>query len=306
MLGLLVVSACTSSKDPYIHGFAPPAEAKGYTRFITPTITDLNPGDDQMFCQWLEVAHDSDRQIVDTLGYQSVGGHHVALYTTTGIEAVGTSRICTAADMLHVSFVGAVGAEGLSAAKLPDGMAFTVPMGSMLMANTHYINATDSPIEGQSVVDVKFGDPAHPLPGAGFLAVNWDQFTIPANSSTTSDAYCKATRDSSFFMWANHMHEWGSHTMSEIIHPDGTKALMAQDDTWSKDKTFDPAWVRWDTTTPFKVNAGDTFHVQCNWDNTTSSPIKFPVEMCVSTGFTLEEMPQSICEATNDPANPGS
>jgi hypothetical protein len=81
---------------------------------------------------------------------------------------------------------------------------------------------------------------------------------------------------------------------------------MAQDDTWSKDKTFNPAWAHWDVATPFVVNAGDVFHVQCSWNNTTGSPILFPVEMCVSTGFTLEEMPQSICNATNNPANPGS
>jgi Copper type II ascorbate-dependent monooxygenase, C-terminal domain len=294
-----VLASCAASNDAsYIPGFAPPAAAQGYTRFVTPTVDQVQPGANEMFCQWIEAPREVDRQIVDTLGFQSLGGHQVARYATSAIEEVGTSRPCTTRDMLTVTFVGAVGAEGTSSAKLPDGMAFTVPKGFALMTNTHYINATDNVIEAQSVVDVKFTDPAHPLQGAGNLAVNNDLFTIPANAEYSFDGYCKATKPLSFFMWGNHMHEWGAHAMSEIIRVDGSKELLAKDDEWSTDMTFNPAWVRWDVSTPFVVHAGDTFHVQCAWNNTTSDVLMFPTEMCVSTGFTLEAMPQSICEAS--------
>jgi hypothetical protein len=298
LLAVLAFASCTHPAPiSYIPGFSPAPAPDGYTRFVTPTVTGLAPGDDLMFCQWIEDPQDHDRQVVDTLGFQSVGGHHVALYATSEIEPVGTSRLCTTRDMLTVSFVGAVGAEGLSSAKLPEGMAFHVPQGFALMTNTHYINSTDATIEGQSVIDVKFGDPAHPLRAAGNLAVNNDQFTIPPSVAFTSDGYCTANKQLSFFMWANHMHEWGVHARSELIRADGTKVLLAQDDTWSKDLTFNPAWVRWDIGTPLVVQPGDTFHVQCGWQNTTPDPMMFPVEMCVATGFTLEEMPQSVCEA---------
>lgn len=297
-LCFVAVASCTSDDVHYVDGFAPLPPADGYTRFMMPTVPDLQPGDDLMFCQWVAAPEDVDRQIIDTTGFQSKGGHHIALYATSQIEKVGTSRICTVRDMLTVNFVGAVGAEGVSAAKLPDGMAFNVPKGFALMTNTHYFNAGDDVIDGQSVVDVKFTDPKHRLPAAGSVAVNNDGFSIPPGSAYTSDGYCKATTKLSFFMWGNHMHEWGAHAMSEIIHPDGTKTLMAKDDSWSADKTFNPAWEHWDTNAPFVVNAGDTFHVQCNWNNTTGDALTFPVEMCVSTGFTLEAMPQLICQTT--------
>ncbi len=295
---LSALTSCVGSPEvSYIPGFKPPQVEKGYTRYVTPTIQELDPGADVMYCQWIAAPAQIDRQVVDTKGFQSLGGHHVALYATSEIEDVGTSRLCTTRDMLTVNFVGAVGAEGVSTVALPDGMAFDVPKGFALMTNTHYLNTTDSAIEGQSVIDVKFGDPAHPLQGAGNVAVNWDMFSIPAGQTYTSDAYCQATSQMSFFMWANHMHEWGSHVMSEIIRADGTKQLLAQNDTWSKDLTFNPPWTRWDVSQPFVVNAGDTFHVQCTWDNTTGDALTFPTEMCVSTGFTLEAMPQAICEA---------
>ncbi len=299
LLAILAFASCTASSDiSYIAGFDPPAASQGYTRFVTPTIAAIAPGDDEMFCEWIEAPHDSDRQIVDTLGFQSLGGHHVALYATSSIEEVGTSRPCTTRDMLTVTFVGAVGADGTSAAKLPDGMAFTVPKGFALMTNTHYINTTDNTIEAQSVVDVKFSDPAHPLKTAGSYAANNDGFTIPAGATYTSDGYCAVSSPLSFFMWGNHMHEWGAHAMSEVIRADGTKQLLATDEHWSRDKTFNPAWVRWDTSAPLVVNPGDTFHIQCTWDNTTADPLTFPNEMCVSTGFTLEAMPQLVCETT--------
>lgn len=297
-----VLAGCAASNDvSYIPGFTPPDPGSGYTRFVTPTIDKLSPGDNVMFCQWIAAPEQTDRQIVDTLGFQSKGGHHVALYATSAIEEVGTSRPCTTRDMLTVTFVGAVGSEGLSAAKLPDGMAFTVPAGFALMTNTHYLNTTDNVIEGQSVVDVKFTDPAHPLKGAGNLAVNTDMFEIPAGAAYGYDGYCKATKKLSFFMWGNHMHEWGDHAFSEIIRADGTKVLLAQDDHWTTDLTFDPKWTRWSVDEPFIVNPGDTFHVQCNWKNTTGNALKFPDEMCVSTGFTLEAMPQSVCEGVPAP-----
>lgn len=298
LLLCIVLLACTDDSGPELMtGFEPPAAGDGYTRYVMPLVKALQPGEDVMYCQWIAAPSDHDRQIVDTTGFQSLGGHHIALYATSEVEKLGTSRICTLRDMLTVSFVGAVGAEGVSAAKLPEGMAFNVPAGFALMSNTHYYNTSDEPMDAQSVVDVKFGDPKHRLPGAGSVAVNNDGFSVPAGSFGTSDAYCKATRKLSFFMWGNHMHEWGDHAFSEIIRADGRRELMSNDETWSPDKTFSPAWAGWDVSSPFVVNEGDTFHVQCNWNNTTNEPLTFPVEMCVSTGFTLEDMPQLVCAA---------
>src|SRR5947209_6103408 len=103
----LALASCTDSPAvSYIKGFSPPPAGQGYTRFVTPTVTGLAPGDNVMYCQWIAAPSDHDRQVVDTLGFQSAGGHHVALYATSEVEPVGTSRPCTTRDMLTVSFVG--------------------------------------------------------------------------------------------------------------------------------------------------------------------------------------------------------
>ena len=51
VLGALALAGCTASDVSYIPGFAPPTTADGYTRYVTPTITNLKPGDNVMYCE---------------------------------------------------------------------------------------------------------------------------------------------------------------------------------------------------------------------------------------------------------------
>lgn len=298
LIWILAIGACATN-DPYIAGFAPPPPSPDHTRMVAPAIHDLVPGDDVTYCQWLTEPEDVARQIVNVEGHQSPGGHHLVLYATTVIEPVGTTRICTDQDMISITFVGAVGGEGnTSAVKLPPGLAFELPQGMALMANSHYYNATDEMLDVQSVADVKFGDPAHPLSPVGFVAVNWARFKIPAQPSEyTSGGYCTATRKLSFFLWTNHMHQLGTSMISEVIRQDNTVVTMASDQSWSPEQAFNSPWVKWEPAAPMVVNPGDRFRVSCTWRNTTGLEVSVPREMCVASGFTLEAMPQSICQA---------
>jgi len=297
---LMITVAGCSTDHPFVDGFSPPGAPSGYTRFIAPAVHDIAPGDDLNNCQWLAEPSDVDRQVVDMKGFQSRGGHHFTLYATKIKEKIGTTRICTQEDMLSITFLGAIGGEGngSNVVTLPEGLAFTLPKNTALMGNAHYLNATDEVFDAQSVVDVKFGDPEHPLKPVGFIAVNWAGFKIPPGPSDyTSEAYCTATQKLSFFMWGNHLHEYGKSIFSEVVRQDGTVVPMANDMGWSPEQTFNAPWVKWDPATPMIVNPGDRFHISCTWHNTTSAEIDFPREMCVSTGFVLEAMPQSICAA---------
>ena len=297
---LVLLAACAADGPSYVPGFSPPAAEAGYTRVVTPPVMNIQPGDDLNYCQWIADPSTVDQQIIKVGGYQSVGGHHLTLYATTIKEKVGTSRICTNDDMLAITFLGAVGGEGngTNVVTLPDGLAFSYPKGQALMVNAHYINATDNVIDGQSVADIQYADPKHPLQPVGFLAVNWTDFMIPTGGMDyTSEATCTATQKLSFFMWGNHMHEYGVSETSTLIRQDGSQQMLAADPHWSKELTFHTNWVKWDPATPMVVNAGDKFHLSCTWRNTTPDVVGFPREMCVATGFVLEAMPQSICEA---------
>src|SRR5262245_28613358 len=178
-LGLMLFAmACSGSKNdapkpaeqpppstapsPYIDGFSPPPVADGFTRYILPPIRGIKPGYDHMWCQYLEApATDQDYDIVWVDGVQSKGGHHLVLYSTTGPVTPAATEECVDADMVSVRFLGGVGGEGATSLSkvLVPGTVFRMPKGSRYMANVHYINATDHPIDGQGVIDIKIGPP---------------------------------------------------------------------------------------------------------------------------------------------------
>jgi hypothetical protein len=309
LLALLAAIGCGTSDTRSASGnppysapgkFDPGPVPAGYTRYEVPVIANLEPGSDQMFCQWVAPPSDQAQNVLSVQGSQGPAGHHATLYANSKIEAVGTTRPCSDDDMLTVTFLGAVGGEGTAgpAVNLPDGMVFQMPQGQALMANTHYINLADHAVDGHSVLDVKFAAPDPNLIVAGSFAINYSGFQIPPNSEYSVDVQCTVNQTFSFVMFSNHMHRHGSRVFTEVNRTAGATEMISQDDTWTTEGAFNPPFVRWTKDTPFVINAGDTLHERCTWQNTTSETLAFPTEMCVGVGYSLESGPQYICSAT--------
>jgi len=301
-VAVLGVSACStqsSMNEHYVNGFNPQATPAGYTRYVTPPIYQVNPGDDIILCQWLAPASDHDVDIIDVNGAQSLGGHHVVLYASSNVdEAVGTSRPCTAVDTEGVQFLGAIGGEGSSHVTLPAGMVFRLQKGKSLMANVHYLNATTHTYDAQSVVDVRYAPVTPTSRVAAMLVVNAARFAIPPEQSYSMDGYCAAPSDLSLIMFADHLHEHGTSIFNEVIHADGTHQMLASDPSWTRDMIFNPTWHNWDLANPVAVKMGDQLHVHCEWQSTVDKALTFPDEMCIGLGFFTEGGDQIVCNAT--------
>jgi hypothetical protein len=285
-----------SGSEQLVAGFNPPPVPTGYKRYVTPAVHQLQPGQDLILCQWIDAASVDDVDVADLKGYQTVTGHHVVLYSSAEVEPVGTSRECTSADMVSVEYLGGIGGEGTGAlAKLPDGYVFRHGMGRTLMANVHYLNATDSVQEVQSVLDVKSAPPSADHKPAGMAVINYLDFQIPANSTSyTVDAYCTWPQDTSLLMWSNHMHGDGVSIYSEAKRPDATMEPLVTDTTWQAEEAFNPAWKYWDA--PMLIHGGDEMHVSCTWKNPNNTLLLFPDEMCDAVGFYAESGEELICD----------
>jgi hypothetical protein len=286
LVGVTAIGCGTNGPD-YIAGFDPPAAKSGYTRYVTPVVDGIKPGDDVEYCEWVAPAATEDQDVLDFTGDQSATGHHAILFATTETNfKVGESHICTTDDMISVSFIGAItGATGNGLTRLPDGLFFRLRKGQALMVNTHWLNTTDKTVEGQAVVDVKFGpaDTSHTI--ADIFANNGDQFSIPANQPATYDVSCTFPQDVNFAMVANHMHGNGTTAYTEILHTDGTKTMLRQDTSWASDEQFNPIYTVYSLAQPYTVHAGETMHTHCEWQNQTGKELLFPDEMCAGNGF---------------------
>ncbi|HEY1814127.1 MAG TPA: hypothetical protein VGG74_17370 [Kofleriaceae bacterium] len=277
---------CAKNEPDYIAGFDPPAQPDGYTRYVTPVVKDIMPGDDLEYCQWVAAPSNEAQDVVAFTGLQSATGHHAVLYSTSETSfPVGESHLCTTQDMLSIDFIGGVGAEGNGDTTLPDGLYFRLPAGEALMANTHWLNTTDKVSEGQAVLDVEYTPALDSHTVADIFANNGDTFSIPPLAPLSYDVSCTMTQDVNLAMVANHMHTDGTSAYTEVLHTDGTTEPLVVDTSWSSDQQFNPNWVRYSEAAPKVLHAGDTVHTHCEWQNQTSNALMFPDEMCVGTGF---------------------
>lgn len=298
--GTMLFGCGAGADDPqWVADFHPAAAMPGYTRFVSPTVKDIQPGADVEYCQWVAPPKGASLDVLDLTGLQSITGHHAVLYATTETDfPVGESHECTVDDMISISFVGAIGGEGTgnSAALLPPGLNFRLPAGQALMINTHWLNATDEPVDGQAVLDVKFAPASDSRVIADLFANNGDSFTVPANGTATHDVNCVLPQDLNFAMVTNHMHTYGTMAYSELVHANGTKEMLVEDPVWSPEEQFNPRYKQFSVESPKVAHAGDTFHTHCEWNNTTSRAQLFPDEMCDGIGFYFPSHGQLVCE----------
>jgi Copper type II ascorbate-dependent monooxygenase, C-terminal domain len=296
VLGMAAVGCGTNGPD-YIAGFDPPAVQDGYTRYVAPVVDNITPGADIEMCEWVAPVATEDQEVLDVTGLQSTTGHHAVLFATTETNfKVGESHICTPDDMVSVSFIGAVVSTGAQLTQLPEGLFFRLRKGQALMMNTHWLNATDKTVEGQAVVDVKYGaaDPSHTI--ADIFANNGDTFMIPPGAPTQYDVSCTFPQDMNFAMVTDHMHTAGTSAYTEVLHTDGTSTMLRQDTSWASDEQFNPIYTMFSLAQPYVVHTGDTIHTHCEWQNQGTSTLLFPDEMCAGQAFYFPGNGLSACD----------
>jgi len=315
---VLLLPGCGSGTDsggaapaqaPSGTAFDPPATPAGYVRLDSKTVSNIPPGGDVTYCQYVMAPFDHDVDVLDVRGIQSSAGHHAAVFTyaADGSTPIGTSEPCmgteftsgglgadagnSTSSLLAIgAYLGAIGGAtgGSSAATLPAGVAFRMKKGNGIMLNVHYLNTTREAVDGNTAVDIKFADadPSRTI-AAMFVNVNIG-FNIAPDSHTSSSIDCVAQGDLNLLLMANHMHEFGTSASTQVI-PAGstTPTMLHEDKTWTYEMQFNPVYTDWSVATPYAVHSGDTIRTTCNWANTTSEAMTFPREMCVGVGFAL-------------------
>jgi hypothetical protein len=296
---LLGVAACGGHDSGLIDGFHPALAQAGFTRYVLPPVRGVPAGQQILQCQWVSAPVDHDVDIIATAGEQTTGGHHAILYASTEAAPIGTSRECNYGDLASVRYLGGIGGEGTTgaAANLPPGVAYRLRKGFALMVNTHYINATEAPMDGQTVLDVKYADvdPSR-LAASMFTNLDTNDIVIPANQHFALDVNCTMKQDIPLFLFGNHMHKLGTSIFTEVTHAATmSKEPVIQDPTWTEEFVFNPRVTTWPPAAPYMLKQGDTLHTHCEWNNTGSDIITFPTEMCVGFGFFVGEGDEINC-----------
>jgi hypothetical protein len=263
-----------------------PKPANGY-QIILPTVKALPSGTDVEECTWTDLILDRDIDIRAIEGYQTIGGHHVGLFSTDKHQPAGTTRKCTDDDMATFRFSAASGAEGQDGKnEAPGDLVFHIPAGSQIVLNHHYINATGAPVDAQSAINIWLADAGKTYTPSGSIALINTAMSQPPGPSTL-DIDCTAPNDFTIWYAIPHMHEYG--TRIAITHSSGstTDTLFDVQD-WTPAYTFHPPSFIVDPSAAMIVKAGDKMHVHCEWNNTTQNNLTFGLEMCVGFFQTVD------------------
>ena len=283
LVALALVGCASDSSGPdFITGFHPPKPGAGAIQFVIPPIKDIPAGADVTYCTYLDNRAAKDLDITHYEGYQSsLGAHHTLLYAVSNSQKANT-HICNEDDMINARYIAGGGAES-PPAQLPEGIVMRLPANTQLMIQTHWINATDSAIDGQAAfnLDVEPADPSHLL--ANLFTVPGTMFDLKPGDGE-AQVSCTVQQDMNFFLMGGHEHEWGTH-VSMTVTPAGGSGLMIYDTPWQSSYQFNPPRNQYTKDQPFVMHKGDTLSVDCKYYNDTQNDIVFPREMCVGWGY---------------------
>ena len=286
---IALVAACSTASLPeppasaLLAGFTPPEPAVGEMRLVAPLVTKIAPGADITWCEYIASPFDRDVDVVASRGYQSHAGHHTLLMDVVGGEKrLGQRHECTDEDMTNARFL-AGGSDGIAKFSIPEGIAFRVKRGSVLMVQSHWINTSNEPIDGQTVFNIKAVEPDPARQQAQLFAAYTANVNLPPRGEASATTDCSFGRDIDFFALGGHAHEWGSHVKLSVRRGDTWETFY--DQAWEPQFQSDPPLNYYDPKKPFHFAKGDVLRVECKYKNSTNDTIRFPREMCVGEGF---------------------
>lgn len=280
---LLLIGCASESESPFIDGFSPPAPASDEIQIVSPAARAIQPGQDITLCAYIDERLATDTDIISYHGFQSrVGGHHVILYAVERAQPANVHE-CNEDDMVNARYLAGTGADS-PPAELPPGVVFRIPGNTQLMIQTHWINATDKPIDGQGAFNLKVTAPKPEHELAQLFTTVTTSFTVPVGTGATSTE-CMVKQRMNVFMLGGHMHEWGTHVKIAHTPMASASANVIYDHGWTAEDVFDPPRNNYPTNNPFILNVGDKIRIDCDYNNTTSAPLPFPSEMCVAFAY---------------------
>ncbi len=280
----LVLTACGAESKPPLPA---PADGEGVQLQMLST---LEPGKETERCKFFVVPEGGWYVNRASVRY-TAGSHHVLLFTTsyTSVPTVNRQgQTVDTADVFECS-EGAAGewdvagvAGGAQSSDAPDiidlptGIAIKLEAGTVLIMNTHYLNASPRPLETDARINLYTVAKETVTEEAGVLFFYNPFIRVPAMGTATARMSCPVTRDITLFNGQSHMHRRGIGQVANLVdHATGDvlEELYRSDD-------WENVFVK--NYSPGKALAkGTAIDYRCNYDNKE--------DRVVTQGFTTKD-----------------
>lgn len=250
--------------------------------FTTPKFTV--PSGDSFTCFYTNTFTDKELSVRDANGHQGPGGHHILAYYTD-VPREEQHHPCVDSEMVswhQISGSSGQNVDNNSVLKLPEGFALKVPAGKQLVIQAHYINTTGADMEVQDTVTLNLTDPAKVENYVNYFVTDDEGFSAPPHAPYEHSSICTLDRDLNMILTLGHMHEYGKHFRLDEIDADGNTKRTLVDNDWAPEYTSHPPINYYTKDQPLSLPKGTRLKQTCSWNNTTTDPLLFPREMCIT------------------------
>ncbi len=257
---------------------APPPAGAGL-QVTLPSFT-VAPGEEVYWCVTMPFPAGGQVDVARIESRFNLGAHHMLLSTIDGNHAAGNGR-CGAGDFGYgVSLVQAFtgNLRFLSGAQTPystdpradlvldPGMAFRFRPGTTLLAQLHWANTTEAPIDAATAINFWYATtPPSRLLEAFFFY--HQGFRIPAHASAEVAGRCTFPRDVEIIGMVSHMHARGT-LLTARRWSGALGETVYQEASWQE-----PQMKMWPGTAPLTVAAGAGLEYRCAFTNDGDTPI---------------------------------
>ncbi len=299
--GAVVDSTLLNDKTPsYVENFvalAPPKTGEGIQ--MTLNTFDVAPNFEREFFNRKEVYNTEDLYVNRVQIKMRSSSHHFILYSYRDLKSSymppfnvdrdirnpdGTNNLLTILSMSNHIFWA--GAQTLNHDyTFPDGTALLLPAGSSFDLNSHYVNKTDKPIQGEVYANLYTTTKSKVVNVVRALDLGNTSLDIPANKKTTISKSFIFTAKTAVIMLTSHNHKLGEKFVIRIKGGarDGESVFESTDWEHPTIKTFD---------VPLILEKGQGLTSEITYNNTTSKNIKFGLtsedEMGIIFGYYYE------------------
>jgi len=262
LLAPLALAACgDDAADPGADAAPPLLEPPpaGEGRQLSMDVS-IASGDETERCQYLVV--DSALEIARFEHAYTAGSHHLLLYQTSlaADEAPADLFDCTGAQLTELGVTGIAYAAQVPTGELayPDGIALKVPPGSVLLVQTHYLNASPDPLDAEVRLNLWYTpEPATGEAGTLFF-YDW-AIVVPAGEPASARMRCQVPADVDLIFGTSHMHRRGVAYQAVVEKPGAAEPeLLFETDLWEGVEPDRYAPVR-------HIPAGSVIDFQCDY-----------------------------------------
>ncbi len=212
LIPLLIVAACGGEDvpaGPDAGELAPLLEAPPAGEGVQFTLdVTIEAGGELEQCQYLAV--DDALEIARFEHAYSNGSHHLLLYQTDLTEAPEGQFDCTGAQLTELGVRGIAYAAQVPGGELayPEGVALKVPANSVLLIQTHYLNASPGALDAEVRLNLWFTETPAEIEAGTLFFYDW-AIVVPEGEAATARMQCQIPADIQLVFGMSHMHRRG-------------------------------------------------------------------------------------------------